>query len=72
MELDYLVDCTVKFLKLLIEQYKCKKINYESFRSNSDLKVRFLKDNIDKIELPIQRKEVESVLEIWEEISTKH
>ena len=72
MELKLIIDCTVKFLQLLIKQYESQKISYEFFEANSKLKIRFLKDNISNIESAEQKQQIESTLEMYEKVVVTH
>jgi hypothetical protein len=72
MEQDFLVNCTIKFLQLLIDQYKSDKITYEFFDTNSELKIKFLKDSLCKIQSSKQKQQAISILEACELIAVRN
>lgn len=61
MDIDILIDSTVKILELLIEQYDNDKISFEDFKRHTSKKLLFLTDRINTTELS-DRLSIETII----------
>lgn len=59
---NLLIYSSVTVLKLLINQYEENKISKEEFKKHTEIKIKFLKNNMYYIKSPEEKKEVQDVL----------
>lgn len=58
-----LLECTVQMLNLLYESYQTQRITYNQFLDNTELKVKFLEENIEFIEFKEEKYAAQDILE---------
>lgn len=60
--LSELAECTILMLKVIHELYSKQRITYEEFLDYSQMKLKFLKENIDHISSETERKNADDIL----------
>lgn len=60
--LSELAECTILMLKVIHELYCKQRITYEEFLDYSQMKLKFLKENIDHISSETERKNADDIL----------
>ena len=72
MKLDYLIDCSVNFIKIIIKQYELNKVDISFFNENTELKIQFLKDNFRNIKSLERKRKVQKILDAYSKIDVIH
>jgi len=61
--LSLLTECTILMLIVIHDMFKEKRITYEEFLNCTEVKMRFLADNLDNISAEDDKKKASDILE---------
>jgi len=67
-EVNMLLSATITFLKFFIEQYEAKKIERDLFIEHTEIKIDFLRNNIDVLTSYEEKEEALNILRKCEEV----
>lgn len=70
MDYEVLLNCTIRFLELLLKELKTHDISYEDFEKLSALKMQFLRDHLHLIASSQDRAKADEILSAYEIILT--
>jgi len=72
MELDYLIICTLNLLQVLLDKYNAHELDSSILKSHSELKIRFLKENIETIKNSQYKEDSEKILDEYKTLLLTH
>lgn len=67
-EVYLLLSTTITFLKFFIDQYETKKIERDLFIKHTEIKIEFLRNNIDLLVSDEEKEEALNILKKYDEL----